>query len=345
MMRAFMAAFILRLPSLKAVGERFKKSLGTKNSSSLSHALRRPAALRFVQSLVARLEPRHTPARDALVAVDTMPVTLQSTQRHNCARYNDKTVGGGALWTFAIDAARDSCPVRVLKIAKGHWSDTVEAADVALEPDGPVYLFDRGFYGLKLIEKWIDERVRFIVRARNDAVGRELRTLSKPRPYGSGWIDSDARVRLGSPGAQAHPEARMIRARVGDETIILVTTEMKWNAERILDAYAKRHQIEQFHRILKDTLGLSHLYSFAWEGIEFLLHTVLLLAMVLLMAEMRRLGRRATALALETINVLLNAVNAALEKTGHGTRWRRNTPLVKRSKRAREAKAKTLKRS
>jgi len=47
---------------------------------------------------------------------------------------------------------------------------------------------------------------------------------------------------------------------------------LDWNAEALLEAYRKRWQIERFHRFLKETVGLAHLYSFQEAGLFLLLH-------------------------------------------------------------------------
>ena len=325
---AFMTAFVLRLSGLREVVERTGRVLGTRNFSSLTPALRRPCSLRYVQGLIERLESRHRPQRDALVAIDGMAVTLPSTQRHRCAKYNRRTVGGGVIWTYAIEATRGLCPVRVLKVVAGAWRDCAHMKGVTLIAHGPVYLMDRGFYALGLIEQWLEERVRFIVRARKDASYDLLETLSRPRRYGAGRIELDARVRLGSATAKAHPVARLIRAVIGKQILVLVTSQLKWSAERVLDAYKKRERIEQFHRFLKEVVGLAHLYSFSQSGMTFLLYTALLVAMLLLLGEPKAAG--------EVIGVLRRVLRAVRRALGLGNVWKRNTFLVKRAKTSRK---------
>jgi hypothetical protein len=323
---AFMTAFVLRLSGLREVVDRLGHRLKTRNFSSLTPALRRGCSLSYVQGLIERLEHRHRPRRDALVAIDGMAVTLPATQRHRCKKYNRRTVGGGVIWTYAIEAARGLCPVRVLKVVSGAWRDCAQMKEVALIAGGPVYLMDRGFFALGLIEQWLAQRVRFIVRARKDASYEILQTLSRARRYGVGRIELDARVGLGSATAKAHPVARLIRAVVGKQILVLVTSEMKWSAERVLDAYRKRERIEQFHRFLKEVLGLAHLYSFSQSGMTFLLYTALLVAMLLILGDPKATG--------EVIGVLRRALRDVRRALGLGNVWKRNTYLVKRAKSA-----------
>ncbi len=323
-----MKAFVVRRSGLREIAQREGRQLGTTNFSSLSHAMNRAGSVAFVMGLVGRLASRHRPGSGELVAIDSMAVTLPATQRSRCKKYNDKTVGMGVIWAYAIGAAVGQSPVQVLKTVHGAWHDSAHMVDVALIPRGPVYLMDRGFYAMGLIGQWMRDRVRFIVRGREDSFSRTIRTLSRPRRYGTGRIEFDAWVRLGSSGVAAHPEARMIRATVGAQRLVLVTSEKRWSAERILDAYRKRERIEQFHRWLKDALGLAHLYSFSPLGIEFLLYTALLVALLLFIAYAKTNE--------ETIATLRRALKSTRRRLGLGDTWKRNTFAVKRARRYRQ---------
>lgn len=331
---ALMTAFVLRWSGLREIAERMgRKLLGTSNFSSLSHALGRASTLSFARALVQHLESRHEPGKDELVALDSMAVTLPITQRHRCKKYNKTTVGGGVLWGFMIEAARGSCPVRIIHTMAGSWNDASLMQGVKLLARGPVYLMDRGFWSLALLQAWLQDGVRFIVRARYNSVYEVLGELSPPRAYGKkGWIERDARVRLGCHKHKAlHPEARMIRAKVGAEHIILVTSEMRWSAERILNAYKKRERIERFHRFLKDSLGLAHLYNFSHTGLMVLLHTALLLALLLFLEA-------GAPEEQETIAALRAALKALHKALGLGHRWKRNTNTIKRAASAKKYK-------
>lgn len=320
---AFMAAFALRLPGLREVTERLWRMLKTLNFSSLSPALARASSLRYVQALVERLECRRQARAEELVAIDGMAVTLPATQRHRCAKYNRRTVGGGVIWSFALEAQGAACPVRVLKVIAGAWRDGSRMKDVTLAA-GPVYLMDRGFYALALVRDWLAQGVRFIVRTRRDAVYQVLAELSRPRRYGPERIELDAWVRLGCASAKAHPQARLIRAIVGKQTLVLVTSERQWSAERVLDAYKKRERIEKFHQCLKDVIGLAHLYSFSQNGLAFLMHVALLLALLLIMRESKEDAGE------DTVTVLRRAIKALRRRLGLGNPWRRNTYVNQR---------------
>lgn len=316
------------------VAERCARVLGTANFSSLSHALARPSSLAFVRGLVVRLEARHGPRSGDLVAIDGMSLTVSSRQRHRAKRCNRSTAGGGVVWSYLIRAKRGLCPVKVLKIVEGAWHDGRVMLGVELIREGPVYLMDRGFYSFELLERWLACGVRFIVRARGNCLLYEvLRTLSPPRRIGEKELVLDGLVRLGGKSARRHPEARLIVATLkSGEKLILVTDRMDWSAEAVLSAYHKRWHIERFHRFLKETMGLAHLYSFHGSGMAFLLCTALLLALLLLVSH------DGSGDAEETILLLHSLLKQARVGAGIGPAWKRNA-CTRKGRKTRRKKA------
>lgn len=322
-----MSAFVLRMSGLRQIAERCWDVLGTDNFSSLSSAMRRVCSLNYVRELIRAIEPRHQPQRDDLVAIDGMAVTVRKTLSPECKKFNSSTVGGGVVWSYQIDARKGSSPVRLLAVIQGAWHDTRIMRGVELIAQGPVYVMDRGFYAFDLLTQWMNDHVRFIVRARRHGLIYEVaRTISRPRRHGTLKIVEDVMARLGGEQAKAHPQVRLITALLASgEKLSLVTGEMDWSAERVLDAYKKRWHIERFHKFLKQTLGLAHLYSFGQNGIEFLTLTALLLAMVLL--------ESATAVAVTVIDTLHKILRQVRRFCGLSTPWKSNTVTRTRSKR------------
>ncbi len=319
-----MVGYVHRLSGLRAVVARCKEWLGTANFSSLCPALRRASSLAFVRRLVESLQTRHCPRKEELVGLDGMALSLAKTRRHRCRKMNSNTVGGGVVWAYAIQARKGLCPVRVLKVIEGAWHDTVVMRTVDLISRGPVYVMDRGFYALDLLERWLKDQVHFVIRARSRSLVYTVQShISRPRRVGNIGVVLDAWVVLGGSQATHHPRVRLIEAILASgERLVLVSDRGAWSTERILDAYKKRWHIERFHRLLKDTLGLAHLYSFEQKGITFLLYTALLLALLLLLGATDTTG--------ETIALLHKALRAVRSALGLGTPWKRNACSVSR---------------
>lgn len=337
LVQSFMIAFVAQLSGLRAIAQRCGALLGSQAYSSLPAALQRSSSLAFVKALVALLETTHEPGPDDLVALDGMAVTLPKTQRHHCKKFNNNTVGGGVIWAFQVNARKGKSPLRVLHVPQGAWHDSKVLRHVALVPHGPLYLMDRGFYALELVQLWLDQGVHFLVRAKNfPLVYQTLRTVSAPRTIGALTLTLDALVRLGGASAKAHPVARLIRTTLpSGEELILVTDQLKASVEVLLANYKKRWHIERFHRLVKDTLGLAHLYSFHQHGIEFLLYTLALLVLLLYFAHNNPQGQ-----TIVLLRVVLKTVRSQL---GLGTPWRRNMHTRRKQHRKKQGTKKNFK--
>lgn len=314
-----MIAFVVGLPGLRAVAARGASLLGGCNHSALSHALRRPSSLKMVQALLAALPCSRAAAREELVAIDSMPLTLPATYQHGCAQVTPTAVGGGVLWAFALDAARGVNPVLWLKVIEGAWHDSRAIRGVALVAKGPVYLMDRGFYAIDLLARWQREQVRFIVRAKRTHLRYDVvRTVGRPRRVGKLQVTLDAVVRLGCAGRRSRPLLRMVRAPLaGGEELILVSGLLERDAKWLLEAYRRRWQIERFHFYLKETLGLAHLYSFQAAGLAFLVHVAVLFCALLLLAADAQDG--------PTVDRLRECLKRLRQTQGHYGLWRPNT--------------------
>lgn len=333
-----MIAFVMRLSGLRAVGQHCGRRLGTTAFNTISDALRRGSSLAFVRAMVEMLETTHKPGREELVVLDGMALTLPKTRRHRCKKSNSQTVGGGVVWAYMVNAVRGMSPIKVLHIVQGAWCDSKVMRQVKLASQGPVYVMDRGFYALELLDQWLADKVHFVIRARERSlVYNEIRTFSSPRDMGSKRLALDALVRLGGEQAKAHPVVRLIITCLpSGEKLIVATDRLTWSAERVLAAYKQRWHIERFHRFLKDTLGLSHLYSFEQSGLTFLLYTSLLVALLLFFAESNPRGE-----VIAILRGLLRSVRGAL---GLGTPWKRNTYARHRTKEGARKKRKTAER-
>ena len=338
MVRSFLCAYVLLLPSLQATAVRFRHFLGAAGASTLSYALRRPSSVAMAKALIAELERRFSPGREELVALDSMALSLRASQRHGCKKMTRTAVGGGVLWAFCVRARRGACPVKMLKFSDGAWSDSKALMDVALVASGPVYLMDRGFWAISLVARLLERHTRFILRAsRQDFVYETVKTLGGARRAARGTrIEADVIALIGSRQRKQRPLVRLVFARTKDaKDLILLSGRMGWSAEKILASYHERWQIERLHRFLKETLGLAHLYSFQQRGLEFLACVALLLALLLFMAGAQGAGPTADALyaLLKDLRLILGIAGV----------WRRNTPRWrKRTSKGNKKKGKTI---
>lgn len=315
-----------RLNGVREIAHNRPSLLPTRNFSSISHALRRASGVRFLRELISHLQDASPYNASELVALDSMAVTFGKTRRHHCQHYNNRAVGGGVLWAYRIDAPPNACPVRLIKTVRGAWNDAGLMHDVALQPQGPLYLMDRGFYCINLIDQWLEQKVRFILRIKARQLQYDVvRHLSPARGLQGGWrLELDAIVVLGSGQRRsARPQVRLVMAvSLQGEQFAYATSENTCEAWQVVTSYKQRWHIERFHRFLKQNLGLAHLYSYDANGLEFQLLAALLAAMLLFTTAPVGTG--------STLSCLEQSLSRLRLSLGIRPPWRRNILAVKR---------------
>ena len=164
---AFARSFFMLLPGLRDIADKYGDSIGTRNISTISYALRSPW-------LGARGRG-HDPPEWAIARIATMswwlsircatpsPTSAATTARRSTAKSEAVSV----LWAFRVAARAGETAVKILGFAEGATHDTLLMHTIQLAARGPVYLMDRGFYCLDLIAKWLAGHVRFIVRVKS----------------------------------------------------------------------------------------------------------------------------------------------------------------------------------
>jgi hypothetical protein len=336
---AILKAVLLQLPNQRQILTQHTE-LGLACPSSLSYNLRQPWMVGFATEMQQHLEMLHPHVEPAAVEnprllIDTMPAMLPITQRGTCTRFNNVAKGCGVMCTFNLDATSQQCPVRILKIMHGPWNDTFQVRGVVLDSNGPIYIADRGFYSRVTVEFWVTNKVHFIARGKKQRLHwSQVRQLIKsPTTLGSVRVETDEIVLLGKDNGKPRCQVRMLRGWLeSGEDLILITDQFELTTEQLLDMYLKRGQIEVYHRFLKQSLGLAHLYSFDQTGIEGQIRLSALLANLLYLAAAPHQNTPA-----EVLKIISTSLEDIRRELGLWKPWKRNTysPTRKKAKRKR----------
>ena len=338
-------SFVSAMPNLQRIAESYSHTLGTIAKSTLADLLNNKRVMKLMEALWRAVEPVDDTRRGRLLAVDTMPITMPATRRTNAPKLNNNTRGIGALWSVALDAPPGQFPVRVIHIPLKPWNDSKLLQEHDLTPKGPTYLLDRGFYSFKLIDRLLDQKVRFIMRARKHQMCYSVqRHLCAPRELPSGiQIELDAVVRLGKARSGPHPVVRLVRAYLPPndsgkrEDLFLVTPLTKPAATTILADYRRRDETEKFHKSLKSSIGLAHLYSFQVNGLLTLLYASLILAgCIFIMAKQADQDLPARVMTLASLIIFV--LNAMRKAKGIAPPCRRNIATKHRWKKRKPKK-------
>jgi hypothetical protein len=320
-----MLAFVASLPGLRAMAAGCAGLLEGCGASALCQALRRPDHVRFVRKLLRGL-PAPVWREGELVALDSMAISLPATVRHGLPKMTRTAVGLTMCWAMALSHVRGRRPIQVLAVKRGTagGAPIVRAAELAR---GPIWLMDAGFYAIDVVAGWMRRGVRFVVRVNTSRLRYDVvRRLSSPRRLrrgGRARLVCDAVVRLGAPSRRGkRPLVRLIELEHDGRRFVVATSEIDAPATQVLKWYKRRWEIERFHQLVKETLGLAHLYSFGEAGVE--LH----LAVVELIVTLLALSTAGTARGGATVDVLRAALKALRAAAGDYGAWRRNTLRV-----------------
>jgi hypothetical protein len=329
------SAFLTRAPNLEQVGY-LVGGMGTPaGKSGLHYAMRSPFTRRLVRLMIDHLSSAQDWGDGQLVSIDSTALSLPATRQTNCASMNDATKGKMVLWGVAVDSRGGQCPLKLLHITEGSHHDARAMDSVALKSNGPIHLMDRGFYSLKLLERWTNQHVRFVCRARTSNLIYERLRPSRKKRVGTTHITFDGLARLGSKTRRGpRPIVRLVDflPPTGERIVLICGGLENYSTSQILGFYRRRWDLETFHNLVKNKLGLAHLYNFQSEGMELLLLVVMLIVALLL--------KRDPTAEDKTVQLLLKALDIVRSKLGiQRTCWKANTITTRRRKKRRKPTA------
>jgi len=332
--------------------KKVRKALGLRRMSlgSMSESVRvfDPNLLAEVfQDLAARsreraVDPRLRDLKQVLTVVDG--TVLPALPRMTWALWlGDRRRGAKAHIQFEIVKGA----AVAAEVTEGNASE-IERLRANLEA-GRLYVFDRGYRSLDLLQAIVDADSSFVARWHENVVYDEIESRELSDKGRAAGVTSDRVVRLGwekirhkltppvrlvevhvrasEPRGRGYPVKRVaskktFRRPVGEAyTMYLVTDRLDLPADVIALIYRHRWQVELFFRVLKSVFGCRHLLSDSLEGVTIQLYAALIAT--LLLAEYT--GLKPNKRAYELVAMYLQGWVDDEEFAEHLARMKRST--------------------
>jgi IS4 transposase len=142
-----------------------------------------------------------------------------------------------------------------IHMTEGKVGDVTYARSLLL-PKNSVVVADRGYYDFQLMKQWNKQKVRFVVRIRDDMVYKVI----KEKPSKDELILKDQIIiPTGAKGKEYKGRLRRVEIldEENDKKIILLTNERNnWTAKTISQLYKARWEIEFFFKDVKQHLKI-----------------------------------------------------------------------------------------
>lgn len=330
---ALLRAFITRRPNLEEILKESGDAVGTHAKSTLSEFLASPPFADFVQLMLDYFKEARKPVQpgpERIWPTDTMALTLSRTARSDAPKFNNKTIGIGLTWMLDLEPDPGCSPFKVLKIHREAWSDAefLASSDRPPLPCDPLATsaYDRGFSGHRGIARCQSRQEAFLVRLRKDEVKyfQVLKHVSRRKRCGSLRILYDCMARIGN---KTPVEVRLAWAELpGGDPLIVATSRNGWSIEKILEGYRQRWPIEPMHKVIKDTIGLAHLYSLQESGMRGLMQLALLLSGLVWISLKPEERIRDSKGKIQVVASIREGVKRLRRLAGERGTWKRNLP-------------------
>lgn len=171
-----------------------------------------------------------------------------------------------------------------IHISDGKKSDVRAAKNDIEVPQNSVVVADRAYVDFRLLNKWNRNKIKFVVRCKEDIkfIGYEELELPEDRSQN---ILKDEKALLENPKTRKSYPGKLRIVTVYDEknskTLYLLTNNFTWTAETISELYRQRWQIEIFFRELKSLFKIKTFIGTSANAVMIQIWTALISILVL----------------------------------------------------------------
>ena len=152
----------------------------------------------------------------------------------------------------------DGCLPVYIHVTDGKTADNKAAYFIKI-PTGSVVVADRAYVDFKLLNKWNEDKINFVVRLKENV--KFIPYAERPLPENKDSnILKDEEILLFEEATRSKYPKKLRRIAVYDsennQTIEIITNNFNWTASTIADLYKRRWDIEIFFKGLKSHLKI-----------------------------------------------------------------------------------------
>lgn len=172
-------------------------------------------------------------------------------------------------------------------ITHGKVHEVKVAQTLQFEP-GTIVVMDRGYVDYRLFDRWTDNGVWFVTRAKKNMQYRAVKNREIPE---TGNILKDQEIVVTGYRSRQKCRCRLRRIEVWDpkkeQVIVLLTNHLDFAASTIGRIYKDRWQIELFFKAIKQNLKIKTFVGTSENAVKIQIWTALLCMLLLKILQMR----------------------------------------------------------
>lgn len=178
-----------------------------------------------------------------------------------------------------------------INVTTGKVADVKEARRISI-PANSVVVADRAYEDYKLLSKWDNSGIKFVIRIKESTGTIGMKENPLPEGKNENILIDEKIILENEETREKYPNQLrrvVIYDRKNDNTIILVTNNFTWTAKTISELYKGRWNIEAFFKMLKQQLKIKTFIGTSLNAVMIQIWTAM--TTILLMKYLKQRGK------------------------------------------------------
>ena len=178
-----------------------------------------------------------------------------------------------------------------INVTTGKVADVKEARRISI-PANSVVVADRAYEDYKLLSKWDNSGIKFVIRIKESTGTIGMKENPLPEGKNENILIDEKIILENEETREKYPNQLrrvVIYDRKNDNTIILVTNNFTWTARTISELYKGRWNIEAFFKMLKQQLKIKTFIGTSLNAVMIQIWTAM--TTILLMKYLKQRGK------------------------------------------------------